>query len=301
MDSSRMTEVYEKLYKAVCNQSTNNVVTVAHDILGKPVLFVMNISTWYPCIHPVPSATPSGTPFTKNKALNREQILRTLDEFLSGKKAFYEPFYAATGSCEKSPLLFAEVVQDNTVHGHIIVFWDGDPPTDEDFEIIGLVLDAIRLRISSRIKSMGTWNLALSTKLMDLLAPSTPVHLERLACEAISGTMQPDYTICVTTIGALASQRAFAEYAVRELQQLYRNVICVIYDNNIVTLYGGAAPHGSGTPLSKSTMADRLFEFFGTHDMVCGLSDSFKDPAPDPFPLPSGSAHGTSGLAAGPG
>ena len=74
--------------------------------------------------------------------------------------------------------------------------------------------------------------------------------------------MQPDYTICVTTIGALASQRAFAEYAVRELQQLYRNVICVIYDNNIVTLYGGAAPHGSGTPLSKSTMADRPFEFF---------------------------------------
>ena len=56
-------------------------------------------------------------------------------------------------------------------------------------------------------------------------------------------------------------------------------MICVIYDNNIVTLYGGAAPHGSGTPLSKSTMADRLFEFFGTHDMVCGLSDSFKDPA----------------------
>ena len=187
------------------------------------------------------------------------------------------------------------MVQDNTVHGHIIIFWDGDPPTDEDYEIIELVLDAIRLRISSRIKSMGTWNLALSTKLMDLLAPSTPVHLERLACEGLGIDsldivemvvdledelgIELELNDKITTIGALASQRAFAEYAVRELQQLYRNVICVIYDNNIVTLYGGAAPHGSGTPLSKSTMADRLFEFFGTHDMVCGLSDSFKDPA----------------------
>ena len=171
MDSSRMTEVYEKLYKAVCNQSTNNVVTVAHDILGKPVLFVdeyFHVVSMHPS---GPIGNPQWDSIYKNKALNREQILRTLDEFLSGKKAFYEPFYAATGSCEKSPLLFAEVVQDNTVHGHIIVFWDGTPPTDEDFEIIGLVLDAIRLRISSRIKSMGTWNLALSTKLMDLLAP----------------------------------------------------------------------------------------------------------------------------------
>lgn len=155
------------------------------------------------------------------------------------------------------------MVQDSTVHGHIIVYWDGDPPTEEDFEIISLVLDAICLRIASRIKSMGSWNLALSTKLEDLLAPNTPPHLERLACEAISGTMQPEYTVCVATIGALASQQAFAEYAVHELQQLYRNVICVIYDKTIVTLYGGTDPHGSGTPMPRTSMADRLFAFFG--------------------------------------
>ena len=276
---SRMAEVYEKLYKAVCNQSTNNVVTAAYEILGKPVLFVdeyFHVVSMHPA---EPIGTPEWDEIFENKAMNREQIFRTLDEFLSGKKAFYKPFFANTGSCADCPRLFAEVVQDNNVHGHIIVFWDGEDPTQEDFQIIDLVLDAIRLRISSRIKSMGSWNLSLSTKLEDLLAPNTPQHLERLACEAISGTMQPDYTICVTTIGALASQRAFAEYAVRELQQLYRNVICVIYDNNIVTLYGGEEPHGSGTPMPKVSMANRLFEFFGTHDMICGISDSFKDPS----------------------
>lgn len=278
MASSRMTKVYEKLYKAVCNQSTNNVLSAAYDIFRKPVLFVdeyFHVVSMHPS---GPIGDPEWDTIYRDKAMNREQIFRTLDEFLSGKKAFYQPFFANTGSCADSPRIFAEVVQDDTVHGHILVFWDGTPPTSEDFEIIDLVLDAIRLRISTRIKSMGSWNLALSTKLMDLLAPNTPPHLEALACEAISGTMQPDYTICVTTIGALASQRAFAEYAVRELQQLYRNVICVIYDNNIVTLYGGTDPHGSGTPMQEATMADRLFAFFGSHDMICGLSDSFTDP-----------------------
>lgn len=279
MSSPRMAAVYEKLYKAVCNQNMNNVVTVAQEIFGRPVLFV---DEYFHVVSMSPSrltGDPEWDEIFKSQAVNQDHIYRTLDEFLSGKKDFYEPFYADTGSCAGSPRLFAEVVQDDTVHGHIIVFWEGEPPTEEDFTIIGLVLDAIQLRIASRIKSMGSWNLSLATKLEDLLAPNTPPHLERLACEAISRTMAPEYTICVATIGALASQKAFAEYAVHELQQLYRNVICVIYDSTIVTLYGGTDPHGSGTPMPKTSMADRLFEFFGSHGMICGLSDSFTDPS----------------------
>lgn len=179
MASPRMAEVYEKLYKAVCNQNMNNVVAATHEIFGRPVLFV---DEYFHVVSMYPSQAigiPEWDEIYKNKAMNREQIFRTLDEFLSGKKAFYKPFYACTGSCAQSPRLFAEVVQDSTVHGHIIVYWDGDPPTEEDFEIISLVLDAICLRIASRIKSMGSWNLALSTKLEDLLAPNTPPHLER--------------------------------------------------------------------------------------------------------------------------
>ena len=278
MASARMAMVYEKLYHAVCNQNMYRVITVTHEIFQKPVLFV---DEYFHVVSMQPSA-PIGDPewdeIYRNKAMNRDQVYRTLDEFLSGKEAFYRPFYANTGSCADAPRIFAEVVQDNTVHGHILVFWSGDPPTEEDFQILSLVIDAILLRISSRIKSMGSWNLALSTKLEDLLAPNTPPHLERLACEAISRTMHPEYTICVTTIGALASQRAFSEYAVLELQQTYRNVICVIYDNSIVVLYGGTDRHGSGTPMQSRAFADKLFEFFGSHDMVCGLSDSFTDP-----------------------
>ena len=280
MSSQRMAVVYKKLYHAVCNQNMNKVISATHEIFGKPVLFVdeyFHVVSMHPS---GPTGDGEWDEIYRNKAMNREQVYQVLDEFLTGREAFYKPFFADTGSCAQSPKLFAEVVQDDNVHGHVIVFWGtGEPPTEEDFTIVGLVVDAIRLRIASRIKSMGSWNLALSTKLEDLLAPNTPPHLERLACEAISRTMQPEYTICVATIGALASQRAFAEYAVHELQQIYRNVICVIYDSAIVVLYGGMDRHGSGTPMQESSMADRLFQFFGTHDMICGLSDSFTDPS----------------------
>ena len=279
MLSPRMAMVYEKLFHAVCDQNMNKVVTAIYDIFHMPVVFV---DEYFHVVSMQPSA-PIGDPewdeIHRSMAMNQAQIFQTLDEFLSGQQAFYQPFFASTGSCANAPKVFAEVVQDETVHGHIIVFWSGDPPTEEDFQIISMAVDAIRLRIATRIKSMGSWNLALSTKLEDLLTPNTPRHLEQLACEAISKTMQPEYTICVTTIGQLASQRAFAEYAVHELQQLYRNVICLIYENSIVILYGGTGHHGSGTPMHETVMADRLFSFFGSHNMVCGLSDSFTDPS----------------------
>ena len=276
--SPRMAEAYEKLYKAVCNQNMNKVIAVTQELLGHPVLFVdeyFHVVSMQPA---GPMGDPEWDEISRNMSMNQDRIYRTLDEFLSGRDAFYQPFFADIGSCADAPKLFAEVVQDEKVHGHIIVFWSGTPPTQEDFTIISLVLDALKLRIASRVKSMGSWNLALTTKLEDLLAPHTPPHLEDLACDAITRTMQPEYTICVATIGALASQRAFAEYAVHELQQLYRNVICLVYDNAIVTLYGGTGRHGSGAPMQETLMADRLFQFFGEHDMICGLSDSFSDP-----------------------
>ncbi len=277
MMSAKLSHAYELLYKAVCAQE-NRVITAVWELLGHPTLFVdqyFHVVSMYPG---GPTGDSEWDEISRNKFINQDKIYRTLDEFLSGKEAFYQPFFADTGSCAQSPKLFAEVVQDGKVQGHVIVFWEGAPPDQEDFAIVSMAVDAIKLRISSRIRSMGSWNLALSTKLEDLLAPHTPPHLEDLACDAISRTMPPEYTVCVATIGALASQRAFAEYAVFELQQLYRNVICLIYDNAIVTLYGGAGRHGSGAPMKETVMADRLFKFFEEHDMVCGLSDSFSDP-----------------------
>mgnify|MGYP000010678608 CR=1 FL=1 len=91
MASARMTEVYEKLYKAVCNQSTNNVITVANEIFHKPIMFVdeyFHVVSMHPA---GPIGRPQWDAIYENKALNREQILRTLDEFSPVRKRFTSP------------------------------------------------------------------------------------------------------------------------------------------------------------------------------------------------------------------
>ena len=81
--------------------------------LGYAVLFV---DEYFHVVSMQPSS-PIGIPewdeIYRTKAMNRDQVFRTLDEFLSGREAFYQPFYADTGSCAAVPKIFAEVVQDN--------------------------------------------------------------------------------------------------------------------------------------------------------------------------------------------
>ena len=88
MSSPRMAVVYEKLYKAVCNQNMNNVVTGAQEIFGRPVLFV---DEYFHVVSMSPSrltGDPEWDEIFKSQAVNQDHIYRTLDEFLSGKKDF---------------------------------------------------------------------------------------------------------------------------------------------------------------------------------------------------------------------
>ena len=79
MPEKNMAMVYEKLYKAVCNQSTNNVVTAAHEIFGCPVLFVDEYFHVVSMCPAGPVGDPEWDEIYENKSMNREQIFRTLD------------------------------------------------------------------------------------------------------------------------------------------------------------------------------------------------------------------------------
>ena len=84
MASARMTEVYEKLYKAVCNQSTNNVITVANEIFHKPIMFVdeyFHVVSMR--ILPGPLAGPSGTLFMKTRRSTRAPTSAVAGRFFS--------------------------------------------------------------------------------------------------------------------------------------------------------------------------------------------------------------------------
>ncbi len=277
--SPRMAEAYRGLFEAINEQGTDSIMRAAYQLFGCPVLFV---DEYFRVVSMVPSGAigdPEWDAIARDKHMDRDKVWGMLDEFLSGEKPFYETFYANTGSCAASPRIFGELVVGETVQGHVMVFLGDIPLREEDFEIVRLMLSAIAIKINSRTKGMSRWNLALTTKLMDLLHPQTPPGLYKLACDALSEALPPDYTVVVTPVGQKASQKAFAEYAISELQQLYRNLIAIIYDDVIVTMFGEAHRRSQNGNLAPSTKGflQKILDYFGSHDMTSGVSNCFTD------------------------
>lgn len=276
----RLADAYRRFFETINEQGTDSVMREAYQLFGCPVLFV---DEYFRVVSMVP-ARPIGDPewdeLVQRRYMNRDQVWRMLDEFLSGKKPFYDTFYASTGSCATCPRIFGEIVVNERVEGHVIVFLGDIPLREEDMEIVRLMVSAIQVKIGARARGMSRWNLALTTKLQDLLHTQTPPGLYNLACEALSSAIAPDYTIVVTPVGQRASQKAFAEYALNELQQRYRNVIAIIHDDVIVTMFGESSRRsqtgGNMTPSTEGFL-QKILDYFASHDMTSGVSNCFSD------------------------
>lgn len=275
----RLLEAYRAIFDAVREPGTEHIMQAAHRIFGCPVLYT---DEYFHVVSMIP-ATPIGDEawdyMAEKKDMRHERIWAIMDEFLSGKQDFYDIFYADTGLCADCPRIFGEVVLEERVQGHVMVFLGDIPLREEDFQIVRLLIDALCIKIQSRTKGMSRWNLSLTTKLQDLIDPASPPHLLRLACEAVGAAVEPEYTVIATPVGQKASQRAFAEYAVSQLQQMYRHIIAVIYDNCIVTLVGKVqrrSRNGDLTPAAEGFIK-KILDYFTEHDMVSGVSNCFGD------------------------
>ncbi len=275
----RLLEAYRAIFDAVREPGVDRIIQAAYQIFGCPVLYT---DEYFHVVSMVPSTQIGDEAWdymVEKKDMRHERIWAIMDEFLSGKKEFYSIFYADTGLCAGCPRIFGEIVLDDRVQGHVMVFLGSIPLREEDFKIVQLIIDAICIKIQSRTKGMSRWNLSLTTKLQDLIDPTTPPHLHRLAVGAVGAAIAPEYTVVATPVGQRASQRAFAEYAVSQLQQMYRHLIAVIYDNVIVTLVGGVQRRSQGGNLTPASagFVQEILDYFTEHDMVSGVSNCFSD------------------------
>ena len=267
----RISEAYKAFFQAVQEEGVQGILQEANRIFESPVFFT---DEYFSIVSMCP-ARPIGDKewdyLVEKKHLNREFVFRTLDEYLSGQQPFYAPFYANTGTFAKRPRIMGEIVKDETVLGHVVVILGDRPLQEGDLEIMGLMIDAIKIKLAGRIRGMARWNEAKTTKFRNLLDPTIPAHLAELSVKDLRELMPPDYSIIATPVGKKASQIAFAEYAVYQLQQSHSNVI--------VTLFGSVvrSPYAQG--LSEQSMAtvQDLFDFFGSHDLISGLSNCYSD------------------------
>ncbi|MCD8144904.1 MAG: helix-turn-helix domain-containing protein [Oscillospiraceae bacterium] len=278
-ETSRVQLAYKLFFHAVREPGVDQILQAAHELFGCPVLFTDEFFRVSSLCPNHATGNEEWDYIVQHKMMDQARILAIMDEFLSGEKPFYKIFYANTGSCAELPRIMGELVREDAVYGHIFVFLGDTPLQDDDFEIVQLLLDAISIKIDSRVRGMSKWNLAMTTKLQDLLTSDTPPHLVDLACDILSKGILGDYAILATPIGPKASQKAFAEYAVSQLQQIYRNVISVIHNRVIVTLIGEVKSHGGPRVLRLDTNSfiQQIFQYFREHDLISGLSNRFSD------------------------
>lgn len=275
----RISAAYQSFFQAVQKEGIQGILAEASRIFGSPVFFVDEYFTIVSMYPPHAINDAEWDALLQKKHLNRERVWHLLDEYLSGQQPFYAPFYANTGSFARKPRIIGEVVKDETVLGHVAVLLGDRPLRSGDLEICSLMIDAIKIKLSSRIRGMARWNEAQTTKFRNLLDLTTPPHLMELSLDSLREVIPPDYSIIATPIGKKASQKAFAEYAVYQLQQTHSNVVAIIQNDVIVTLFGhlNHSPYAQGLSDSSMTTVQDLFDFFGAHDLVSGLSNRFSD------------------------
>ena len=235
----------------------------------------------------------------RRNVMEAEREWKILDENLAGGKEFYEPFYACTGLCTDLPRLYGELVWENEVLGHVIVYLGRIPFRQEDLEIVRKLVSLLSIKLIRRQAGMDRWTATLQAKLEVLLDPSTPPQVCQPAVELLGQEIKGEYGVMVTTIGARPSQKAFADYAVAQIQQQFRNVVVLVYDRTIVTLLGEVkrnAVDGQLRPENNS-LVRWLFQYFGQYDLVSGLSDSFSDLNRAVSPLSPGTADCPDGRA----
>ena len=161
----------------------------------------------------------------------------------------------------------------------MIVYLGRRPFQQEDLDIVRKLVNLLGLKLRRHQVGMDRWTATLQAKLEVLLDPSTPPQVRQPAVDLLRQEIKGEYGIMVTTIGARASQRAFADYAVSQIQQRFRNVVVLVYDEAIVTLFGEVKRNAVDSQLrpENNELVKWLFRYFEQYDLVSGLSDQFAD------------------------
>ena len=257
------------LFHAVCSPYMENVIAAAYEIFDRPVLF---LDEYFHLVNMSPEA-PVGIPLWDSifleKALQSEEKEALLQEIQDSET---EISYV-----DGSPFrgLLAPVLLDRRNRGYVLVFWDGTPPEEEDMTLMDMVLQAVKVRASTRTRTIGSWNISLSEKLKNLLEAGKDLPEKTVITQGMDSSLSPMYAICVVPMGPLPAQRDFAQEAVQQLQQQHHNVICLIHGNAIVLLCTGLPTVFQEQDIRDTYLMKKLTEFFTEKNMILGISGRF--------------------------
>ncbi len=277
--SERMLYANWELMQAAAKGGIYSIIQTAGTIFDCPILLVDDCFRLICTCPDGPLDNPHWNTLLNKRSLDIDLMWKILLENISDVEGFYKPFYTNRGLCKKYPILMGELLHNKTIYGHLIICLGDHPLQADDLALTSLLLYVLQLHLNTHKESIDHWNHAMSTRLQDLLLLDTPKHLVELSVKTLSSNLTGRFAILVTPFGQQASQQAFAHLAVMRLQQMYRNVVTLTFENAIVTLFGGIQ-YSSATPILRpenNAMAEQLFSFFEQYNMKSGLSNSFQD------------------------
>lgn len=275
----RVLRANELFVKAARADGLRGLIEGAGQVFGCPVLLVDECFRLIASTAPGYGGDPRWEQLQRRQRLDEERMWQLLRENAPEDTPFYPPFYAERGLCREQPMLLGELVRDGAVLGHLLVCLGNTPLQEGDLELMDTLLYLLVLHLDQRPRGMEHWTRAMATRLQTLLLEDSPPHLTRLAAEALAENFKGRYAVLVTPVGGQAAQRAFADFAVLQLQQSWRSVAALVFESAIVTLISEVR-YSRVHPILRpdnNELVERLFRFFQAYDLKPGLSSSFQD------------------------
>ncbi len=272
--SDQKKNAHQKFFEALQQGGIDAIIETASHLFQSPVLFTdhnYRLISMYP--KQLIGESIWDTLF-ESKTLPLDIIWEFQNAFLNNMVDVYNPFYADWGYVETWPRIFGEIYSGAHIIGHVAIFLGQTPFEDGDLALTQLLIDTLNIELRSKLSEHSSWKPSPSTYLLDLLSNDTPYRVKQIAEQSLRPHVMGEYVIMATPLSANAAKRAFAAYAIAELEQRYRNIVALIYNDSVITLIGEVKTP-SFQPQSNSFI-QRIAAFFGDHNMVSGLSDSFQ-------------------------
>lgn len=265
-------EIAEKILCALVDEGLDSLMSLLYSIFESPIL-IADINTRVVYQYPLKVIGDEAYDrLLREKKLDDAIIEQHLCNHNHGVYDEWDPFYADTGKCEAYPRLYGIISRYGVKQATLAVFI-GKKRIDGDLCIIKMFTDALRIKFERDLNSNQNHISQTARCLHDILNTSSSPYLINSAERTLSQRLLGNFIIIVTPIGNDVSQKNFSSHIVGDAMTIYRNLVSVIYDNNIVILVGEI---GAGKFCAEKNRCTReLTDKFCKNGLVSGISMKF--------------------------
>ena len=264
-------DVYRAMFRALAEPGVLPVVEAASKLLGAPVVFTddrYHLIALYPAAR---IGDPVYDALFEHGELPIDVIADYQQAYLLQPGKYYAPFYAEHGPAEAWPRIFAEVRNEERILGHLGVLVGRTAVEPWQLEATAILTETLRLKLSMAAQPF----MSLPNSLAILLDDESPENLRAKAALNIYESRQHPGLLLAAPLNMTTGHQAFAPVAINRIQQISKNVIPTLFENDVVALITSRLPQPALEPLKET--AASVARFLAQHQIACGVAEPVGD------------------------